>query len=66
MTKEHFDIRDSVRVYNETQRIKKILDAKYQKANLSGLVHNLKYLNKIKQAKLLIFYKNTKICSMEH
>ena len=43
--REHFSIRDSVRVHNETQRIKKILDAKYQKANLSGLVHNLKFLN---------------------
>ena len=38
--KEHFATSDSVRVHNETQRIKKILDAKYQKANLSGLVHN--------------------------
>ena len=55
--REHFSIRDSSRVHNETKRIKKILDATYSKANLSQLVHDLNYLNKSKQEKLLSFLR---------
>ena len=36
--KTHFAIRDSTRVQSETQRIEKILDANYQKANLPKIV----------------------------
>ena len=35
--------------------IKKVLDAKYSKANLNQLVSGLNYLHKIKQGKLLTF-----------
>ena len=51
--KTHFTIRDSTRVQSEIQRIKKILDANYQKANLPKIVKDLIYLNSIKQKKLL-------------
>ena len=50
--KEHLSIQDSDRVSKETKRIKKILDAKYKKANLDELVPTLNYLNKNKQNKL--------------
>ena len=51
--KTHYAIRDSTRVQSETKRIKKILDANYQKANLPKIVKDLIYLNAIKQNKLL-------------
>jgi len=40
--KEYFAIQDSKRVYAETKRIKKILDAKYKKVNLAELILSLK------------------------
>ena len=49
--KTHFTIRDSTPVQSETQRIKKILDANYQKANLPKIVKVLIYLNSIEQNK---------------
>ena len=52
-TKTHFAIGDSRRVASETKRIKKILDAKYKKANLNKLVKKLEYLDNNKQIKLL-------------
>ena len=52
-TKTHFAISDSSRVASETKRIKKILDAKYEKANLDKVVKTLTYLNDSKQNKLL-------------
>ena len=55
--KEHLSIQDSEHVSKETKRIKKILDAKYKKANLEELVPTLKYLNKVKQTKLYKFLK---------
>ena len=51
--KTHFSISDSKRVASKTKRIKKILDAKYEKANLTKLVKNLDHLNSDKQTKLL-------------
>ena len=44
--KEHLSIQDSQLVSSETKRIKKILDAKYKKANLEELIPTLNYLNK--------------------
>ena len=46
----HFTIQDSKNVRNATKRIKKILDANYEKANLKKLVNNLKYLNNDEQS----------------
>ena len=43
-TRTHFAISDSKRVASETKRIKKILDAKYEKADLNKLVNDLDYL----------------------
>ena len=56
-TKTHFAISDSSRVASETKRIKKILDAKYEKANLDKVVKALTYLNDSKQNKLLSLLK---------
>ena len=64
-TKTHFAIGDSRRVAAETKGIKKILDAKYEKANLNKLVKNLEYLNNNKQDKLLKLLKSMNQCSME-
>ena len=54
---EHFSIRDSVRMQNESKCLKKILDAKYSKANLNQLVCVLNYLNTIMQGKSLTFLR---------
>ena len=62
----HFAISDSKRVASETKRMKKILDANYEKADLNKIVNNLKYLDKNKQSKLLNLLKNTNRCSTEH
>ena len=43
--KTDFTLQDSKNVSNATKRIKKILDANYEKADLNKVVHNLKYLN---------------------
>ena len=43
--KEFFYIKESLSVINTTKRIKDILDAKYNKINLSGMVNNLTYSN---------------------
>ena len=49
----HFAIEESVNVKQATSRIKKILDAKYEKANLKQLVKKLNYLTKTEQKLLL-------------
>ena len=64
-TRTHFAISDSKRVASETKRIKKILDAKYEKADLNKLDNNLDYLNTNKQSKLLKLIENTNRCSTE-
>ena len=51
--KKHFQIQDSKNVRNSTNRIKKILDASYEKANLKSITSKLKYLSEEEQ--LLIF-----------
>ena len=51
--KKHFVIQDSKNVRNSTNRIKKILDASYEKANLKSITSKLKYLSSEEQ--LLIF-----------
>ena len=51
-TRTHFSISNSKRVASETKRIKKILDAKYEKADLNKLVNDLDYLNTNKKNKL--------------
>ena len=56
-TRIHFAISDSKRVASETKRIKKILDANYEKADLNKIVDDLKYLDKNKQSKLLKLLK---------
>ena len=55
--KEHFFIQDSKPVQESTSRMKKILDAKYEKADLIQITENLKYLNREKQKKLLKLLK---------
>ena len=37
----HFTIQDSENIRNVTKKIKKILDANYEKANLKKIVDNL-------------------------
>ena len=49
----HFAISDSKNVAQATRRIKKILDAKYQKANLKEITKQLDYLSKDEQKLLL-------------
>ena len=49
VNKTHFTIQYSKNVRDATKRIKKILDANYEKANLK----NLKYLNNDKQSYML-------------
>ena len=56
-TRIHFAISDSKRVASETKRMKKILEANYEKADLNKIVDNLKYLDKNKQSKLLKLLK---------
>ena len=41
----HFTLQDDKNVRNAANRIKKILDANYKKANLKKIVNNLKCLN---------------------
>ena len=40
--KKHFTIQDSKNVRNSTNRIKKILDARYEKAYLKKITNKLK------------------------
>ena len=49
----HFAIEESANVQQATSRIKKILDAKYEKANLKQIVKSLNYLEKHEQKLLL-------------
>ena len=49
---DHFFIQDSKPVQESTNRMKKILDAKYEKADLYEVTKGLKYLSTEKQAKL--------------
>ena len=49
----HFAISDSKNVVQATRRIKKILDAKYEKANLKEITKQLNYLSKDEQKQLL-------------
>ena len=46
----HFTIQDCKSVRNATKRIKKILDANYEKANLKKIVYSLRYLINDKQS----------------
>ena len=41
----NFVIQESKNINNATDRIKKILDAKYERANLKEITNYLKYLN---------------------
>ena len=43
--RSNFVIQESKNVKSTTNRIKKILDAKYEKANLKEITTKLKYLN---------------------
>ena len=49
----HFAIEESTNVQQATTRIKKILDAKYEKANLKEIVKSLNYLTKSEQKSML-------------
>ena len=49
----HFTIKDSKNVRNATKRMKKMLDANYEIANLKKIMNNLKYLNNDKQSLIL-------------
>ena len=49
----HFAISESEKVQQATNRIKRILDAKYEKANLKKVVNKLDYLNKEEQKSFL-------------
>ena len=49
----HFTIQDSKNVRNTPKRIKKILDANYEKANLKKIFNNLKYRSNDKQSLIL-------------
>ena len=49
----HFAIEESANVQQATSRIKKILDAKYEKANLKQIVKSLNYLAKSEQKLML-------------
>ena len=47
--KTNFAIQESKNIKSETNRIKKILDANYEKANLKDITTELKYLNSDEQ-----------------
>ena len=55
---KHVAIQDSKNIRNSTNRIKKILDASYENANLKNITSKLKYLSSEEQ--LLIFKLLTK------
>ena len=60
-SKTHFSISDSTRVSSETERIKRILDAKYEKANLSKIVREAIHLKTCEQDKLYEVLKKYEI-----
>ena len=60
-SKTHFSISDSTRVSSETERIKRILDAKYEKANLSQIVREAIHLETSEQDKLYKVLKKYEI-----
>ena len=49
-----------------TNRIKKIFDAKYEKASLKDITFKLKYLNPDKQFLIHSLLKNMKACFIVH
>ena len=55
--KTHFSISDSTRVTSETERIKRILDAKYEKANLKQIARKAIHLTTREQEKLFKMLK---------
>ena len=56
----NFVIQDSKNIKSATNRIKKILDAKYEKANLKEITNKLKYLNSDEQLLIYRLLKNMK------
>ena len=54
---EHYFINDPSNVEEASDRMKRILDAKYEKANLNLLVKEATYLNKCEQDTLLKLLK---------
>ena len=52
-TTEHYYINDSSNVEEASDRMKRILDPKYEKANLNKLVTDAIYLDNYEQDKLL-------------
>ena len=56
-TTEHYFINDPSNVEEASDRIKRILDAKYEKANLNKLVRDAIYLDRAEQDKLLKLLK---------
>ena len=64
LVENHFSIQDPPKIQSETERIKKILDAKYEKANLKELVKGENHLFKEEQISLYKLLKNTKLFLM--
>ena len=61
-----FAIQESKNIKSATKRIKKNLDAKYEKANFKDITTKLKYLNLYRQFLIYRPLKNMKTCLMAH
>ena len=64
--KTNFAIQESKNIKSATNRIKKILDAKYEKANLKDITVKLKYLNSDEQILIYRLSKKLETCLMAH
>ena len=62
----NFVIQESKNIKSATNRIKKILDANYEKANLKEITTKLKYLKSDEQLLMYKLLKNMKIYLMAH
>ena len=62
----NFAIQESINIKSATNRIKKILDSKYEKANLKEITNKLKYLNSDEQCSISRLLKHMKTCLRAH
>ena len=62
----NFAIQESKIIKGATNGIKKILDAKYKKANLKDITTKFKHLNSGNKFLIYRLLKNIKICLMAH
>jgi hypothetical protein len=57
---------DSPAVVDATNRMKQILEAKYEAANIKNVVAGCKHLSNTEQKGCLLFSPDSNLCLMEH